>query len=63
MQQDLNDERSVTDDRISENQIPAPVAPVTRKDDTTEPDGFAPGQSDDRRSPLDGVFYDPKPAT
>jgi hypothetical protein len=52
---------SATDDRIAENQFPAPVAPVTRDAAQTEPSGLPPGHRDDRRSPIDNVFYDPEP--
>ncbi|MFN2460349.1 MAG: hypothetical protein ABR591_06650 [Candidatus Velthaea sp.] len=54
------EEPSATDDRIAENRTPAPVAPATRDPQATEPSGLPPGQSDDRRSPLDPVFYDPQ---
>lgn len=54
-------ERTATDDRIDENREPAYVAPATRDANAGEPGGLPPGQADDRRSPLDPVFYDPDP--
>ncbi len=52
-------ERTATDDRIDENREAASIAPASRNNDETEPSGLPPGQSDDQRSPLDPVFYDP----
>jgi hypothetical protein len=54
------DQPSATDDRIAENRLPAPVAPATRDPAQSEPSGMPPGRHDDRRSPLDKVFYDPQ---
>jgi hypothetical protein len=52
-------ERSATDERIDANREPAPIAPATRDSNQTEPSGLPPGITDDDRSPLDPVFYDP----
>jgi len=60
MKRQLPSERSATDDRIDENREPAPIAPATRDVQRTEPGGLPPGRSDNTRSPLDRVFYDPK---
>jgi hypothetical protein len=49
-------ERTATDDRIDENREPAPIAPVTRDPEKSEPGGLPPGQSDSTRSPLDPVL-------
>ncbi|GAC1406682.1 MAG: hypothetical protein NVSMB64_12650 [Candidatus Velthaea sp.] len=54
-----DEEPSATEERIAENRVPAPVAPATRDAKHTEPSGLPPGVNDDRRSPLDAVFYDP----
>ena len=51
-------QRSATDERIAENQQPAPIAPATRDAKQTEPGGLPPGHSDGR-SPLDPLVYDP----
>ncbi len=56
-------ERTATDDRIDENREPAPVAPLTRDANTTDDAGLPPGITDDTRSPLDPVFFDPKKST
>jgi hypothetical protein len=60
MQQKPPGERSATDDRIDENREAAPIAPATRDAKKAEPGGLPPGHSDDTRSPLDPVFYDPR---
>ena len=52
-------ERTATDERIDREREPAPIAPATRDNESTEPSGFPPGLQDDDRSPLDPVFYDP----
>ena len=61
MTDDRSDERTETDERVAENQAPAPVAPVTRDDSEVEPGtGLPPGQHDDDASPLDrGKPLDP----
>jgi hypothetical protein len=52
-------ERTATDDRIEENRQPAPIAPATRDSERSEANGLPPRQTDDPRSPLDPVFFDP----
>jgi hypothetical protein len=48
-------ERTETDERVAENQSPAPIAPLTRdaKTDTDPATGLPRGQHDDDASPLD----------
>jgi hypothetical protein len=52
-------ERTATDERIEANREPAPIAPATRDANQAEPGGLPPGVTDDERSPLDPVFFDP----
>lgn len=52
-------ERTATDEKIEQNREPAPIAPVTRDETHAEAGGLPPGVTDDLRSPLDAVFYDP----
>jgi hypothetical protein len=60
MDHEQTPERTATDEMIEANRQPAPIAPVTRDESQTEPGGLPPGQSDDDRSPLDPVFFDPR---
>ncbi len=52
-------ERTATGEKIEQNREPAPIAPATRDEHQTEAGGLPPGVTDDARSPLDHVFYDP----
>lgn len=57
-----DDERTETDERVAENQSPAPIAPLTRdaKTDIDPATGLPRGQHDDDASPLDpGEPLDP----
>jgi len=62
MDQDHSNEPTETDERVAENQTPAPIASLTRDADTdVEPGtGLPRGQHDDDSSPLDpGEPLDP----
>jgi hypothetical protein len=59
---DRSNEPTATDERVAENETPAPVAPVTRKPDAEiDPaTGLPRGMHDDDASPLDrGKPLDP----
>jgi len=54
MNDDRSRERTQTDERVAENQIPSERVPVTRKRGDTDPaTGLPPGMHDDDSSPLD----------
>ncbi len=60
--EDRSNERTETDERVAENQMPAPRAPVSRDDDApVDPGtGMPPGMHGDDASPLDrGKPLDP----
>jgi hypothetical protein len=62
MENDRSNERTETDERVAENQVPAQRAPVTRDDsgDTDPATGLPRGMHDDDASPLDrGKPLDP----
>ena len=61
MDQDRSSERTETDERVAENQTPAPIASVTRDARDVDPNtGMPPGMHDDDSSPLDrGKPLDP----
>jgi hypothetical protein len=61
MDQDRSNERTETDERVAENQTPAPIASVTRDHGEVDPStGLPGGMHDDDSSPLDrGKSLDP----
>ncbi|GAC1659900.1 MAG: hypothetical protein NVS4B13_06260 [Candidatus Elarobacter sp.] len=62
MDEDRSNERTETEERVAENQAPAPIASVTRdpKSEVERGTGLPRGMHDDDASPLDrGKALDP----